>query len=87
MAEAAGLSSIFGTEPTVLESSILWTGEGAEDQVGHFDLEVTGPPSPRHNPGSVIAVTPISGNASMRIMPMDGTQYLPTREEFECRAQ
>ena len=34
-------------------------------------------------PPAIIAVTPLDGSTSLRIMPMDATVYLPTRSEFE----
>ena len=42
----------------ILENSVLRTKPEASYQIGHFDLEVKGPPKPSRAPLAIIAVTP-----------------------------
>ena len=68
---------------TVHENSVLRTEPGADDQVGHFDLEVSGPPDASSAPPAIIVVTPLDQDTTLRILPMSSLDRIPTLAEFE----
>ena len=68
---------------SVLENSVLATEPGAHPQIGHFDLQVSAPPDSGSVPAAIIMVTPLDRDTSLRILPMDSLDRIPTLGEFE----
>ena len=68
---------------SVLENSILRTEPGATNQIGHFDLQVMSPPTADSVPVAIIMLTPLDNNTSLRILPMDLLDHIPSISEFE----
>ena len=63
---------------SVLENSILRTEPGAANQIGHFDLQVVSPVTV-----AIIMLTPLDRDTSLRILPMDLLDHIPSISEFE----
>jgi hypothetical protein len=87
VAQECGLEAILGSRIHILENSVLKTLTGAANQIGHYDLTVTAPPTLNSSPPAVIMLTPLDRASSLRILPADMcVERLPTHEEFEVHA-
>ena len=82
------LASALGQSLIVLENSILKTEEDSEMQAGHFDLKVSGLPVAGSIPPSLIQVTPLDLDTSLRVLPLGifEPHHTPTQSEFDSHA-